>query len=626
MGTQANLPPLRDAPRVLIVEDDRDLCDSLSGELEHHGFSVSLAHSGATALDELRGASKPDVILLDLMMPGMSGWQFREEQLKLEGASDIPVIVMTASRELRDIRADEVVFKPLKMPALLDLVRRHVEAEEAAAALHTTPPPTELDALLGSLPAAVNYLRGPELVFEYVHPLTRRAFGDRAVLGRPLAEALPDLGDPDLPALLRGVIETGVPLEGTEKPVRRRDGAGRMRETWWNFKYVPVRGATGRVEGVLTYDLDVTAQVAARRAVERSEEKYRRIVRQVRAGISECDASGRLTFANEHFRAFTGRDEAALLRLRLQDLLHPGDAAQHGARLARFFATGEPYEEQLRLVRPDGSGVWLQAFVSRGDDGGSGPPTGATLLTLDVTQRNADDGEREGRLEEAQRTLEFSETFVGVLGHDLRTPLSAIATSVDSLLRVGVDERLGRPLKRIRGSVDRMTRMIEQVLDFTRARLGRGIPLHRRPLDLRVLVEQLVDEVQSATSQAIELTVRGDTVGAWDGDRLAQVLQNLLGNALQHGSALEPVRVDLDGCARDELVLTVWNPGAMSEAVRSQVFAPFKRPGIRSGVESRGLGLGLFIVQQVVTAHGGAIALSSTLEAGTSFVVRLPRR
>jgi signal transduction histidine kinase len=215
--------------------------------------------------------------------------------------------------------------------------------------------------------------------------------------------------------------------------------------------------------------------------------------------------------------------------------------------------------------------------------------------------------------------------FVGILGHDLRNPLGAILTAAQLMLRRNPDDKTVRPLTRILSSGERMTRMIEQLLDFTRARIGGGIPLARRDVDLQPLIEQIVDEEElAATGWAFDVSLDGDQKGSWDPDRLAQVFSNLISNAVRHGSPSAPLRLAVDGRHAAFVDVTVHNDGTIPAPVLPGLFDPFQGTrSMRGG--SEGLGLGLFISAQIIKAHGGEIRVDSSPDAGTTFSIRLPR-
>ncbi|WP_373048231.1 MEDS domain-containing protein [Vulgatibacter sp.] len=235
-------------------------------------------------------------------------------------------------------------------------------------------------------------------------------------------------------------------------------------------------------------------------------------------------------------------------------------------------------------------------------------------------------GERDALIEQLQANARFSELFVGILGHDLRNPLMAIGTAASLLERRSECEKLAKPIGRIQSSAGRMSRMIDQILDFTRVRLGAGFPLASRPIDLADLFRSVLDELQATDGAApIVFEVAGDTTGRWDADRLAQLVSNLAGNALLHRSLGSTVRIGIDGAAPGSVVARFDNEGRIPAEILPVIFEPFREANERRTAQSSGLGLGLFISRQIVLAHGGSIAVESSEASGTSVVVELPR-
>jgi signal transduction histidine kinase len=236
----------------------------------------------------------------------------------------------------------------------------------------------------------------------------------------------------------------------------------------------------------------------------------------------------------------------------------------------------------------------------------------------DAAKRRAEDSERELRT-----VAEFREMFIGILGHDLRNPISSILMAAAVLLRRGhLDGKDAETAARIIRSSQRVTRMIAQLLDLTRARLGGGLPVELAPTDLREVCRDVVEEFEVP----VQLEVEGDVTGSWDRDRLAQVLSNLVGNAIGHGApgVAVTVKARADGA---EVVLEVSNQGdPIPGHVLPSIFQPFR--GARSRADpasgNLGLGLGLYIVHQTVVAHGGTIEAHSAATT-TTFSIRLPR-
>ncbi|WP_043458388.1 hybrid sensor histidine kinase/response regulator [Azohydromonas australica] len=208
------------------------------------------------------------------------------------------------------------------------------------------------------------------------------------------------------------------------------------------------------------------------------------------------------------------------------------------------------------------------------------------------------------RNEALERMLKLNEVMMAVLSHDLRTPLSAMLMSAEVLKHLAANDTARRAAQRVKDSGRRMSQMINQLLDFSRIRSG-TLALDPQPHDLRAVADAAVAELRQAHPGArVELLVMGDQRGRFDADRMAQVFSNLVGNALQHGEPEQLVELVLDGGDAQSLRFVVRNAGHIPEDALPRLFDPFK--GAQEG-RSGGLGLGLFIVQQFVAAHGGRV-------------------
>lgn len=219
--------------------------------------------------------------------------------------------------------------------------------------------------------------------------------------------------------------------------------------------------------------------------------------------------------------------------------------------------------------------------------------------------------------------------FLGVLGHDLRNPLNAMMMNALLIERSSEPtSRQSRAARAIGKSGQRMKQMIDDLLDLARARLGGRMPVELQPVNLREVVEELLVEQRAAEPDAVLLSrYEGDVSGHWDQDRIAQMVLNLTGNALKHGSAGTPVTVSAIG-KTDHVVLEVHNSGdPIPERAGHCIFAPLTT--IDQGRTNRdnepGIGLGLFICRLIAQAHGGEICFASSAQDGTRFRVILPR-
>lgn len=299
-------------------------------------------------------------------------------------------------------------------------------------------------------------------------------------------------------------------------------------------------------------------------------------------------------------------------------------AEVHGAgRAGSGFTVGEMAAE-YRALRASVIRLWTQA---------NGTLTGADLDDLMRFNEAIDQSLAESITRYTQDVARSKEMFLAILGHDLRTPLGAVITSSQFMLDTGELEEPNLTLAtRVLRSSKRMNRMVGDLLDFTRGQLGSGVPITRQEMDLAKDARHAVEEIEAAhPDRLLTLNISGDLRGNWDCARIGQVLANLLGNAVQHGSPDAPITVTACGQAT-EAVLTVRNCGAPIQAADLPcLFDPFKR--LRSGDKSANpssnpsgsLGLGLYIAERIVTAHGGMIDVSSSEHTGTTFTVHLPR-
>ncbi len=223
------------------------------------------------------------------------------------------------------------------------------------------------------------------------------------------------------------------------------------------------------------------------------------------------------------------------------------------------------------------------------------------------------------------------EMFLGILGHDLRNPLGAIYTSAKLMHDSKEVKEPHRTLTlRITECAMRATQLVGDLLDFTRSRLGGGIPIDRAEINLRKVVNDVVDEIMAAhPEQKVEVETGEEQIGHWDAARISQALTNLVGNAVEHAPPGTTVRVELGGDEKDVAIM-IHNRGTAIPADQMDgIFNPMKLSAASQKPSAEGptgsLGLGLYIAERIVHAHGGRIEVESSKARGTTFTVHLPR-
>ncbi len=220
--------------------------------------------------------------------------------------------------------------------------------------------------------------------------------------------------------------------------------------------------------------------------------------------------------------------------------------------------------------------------------------------------------------ERRAKLVDVTDQFVAVLGHDLRNPLGASLMAAKLLAARDLAPAESMLVQRILNSTQRMLRMIDDLLDLARTRLGPGIPVARTPCDLRDIVANVIDELRTRyPDRRISWDWRGDGFGQWDHDRMAQLVSNLVGNAIEHGDPAQPVEARLERMGRT-VELSVHNFGEpIPPEALPTLFESYKRGS--STTKGRGLGLGLYIAEEIARAHHGTLRVSSTTKDGTRF-------
>jgi PAS domain S-box-containing protein len=432
-----------------------------------------------------------------------------------------------------------------------------------------------------------------------------------ATVGKQIREVIPELAE-KLEPLFRKMLEGGEPVVGLELTGPR----GHTAEPGaWLVSYYPLH-SDGQIFGIGAVVLDITDRRRIAAALAEGEARKSAILDAALDCVVTIDDNSRVLEWNPASERTFGIPRAQALGRELPELIIPPELREaHRRGVERYLATGKGpligRRVEIEGMRADGSRIPVELAITAIEVGGKRT---FTAYLRDLTDRREAERERE--------------ELIGILSHDLRNPVAVVTTSAEYLLKQGgLNDKQVRTLARISNGAERANRMIRDLLDLTRSRHGGGLPVNRRPVDAYLVARHVAEELEVVNpDRKIAIEALGDTRGEWDPDRLAQLVQNLVSNALTYGDAAEPVKVIVRGQG-EHVDLEVSNRGpAIPPAVLPHLWEPFRRGAAQGeGTRGAGLGLGLYIVQQIVKSHGGSATVRSD-ERETAFSIRLPRK
>ena len=349
-------------------------------------------------------------------------------------------------------------------------------------------------------------------------------------------------------------------------------------------------------------------------------------------GYITLETNGRIAGVNKTMLRWIGRTSDEMIGKRFSDFLNMAGRIFYETHIAPLLRMQGFFNEfAIDMVTATGESMQMICNALEGRDA-AGKPLFTRLALLKATDRRRYEQElllaREAAktsLASERETSELREQFIAVLGHDLRNPLASISAGARILSRDAKTEKAYQVVAMLQTTVMRMAELIDNVLDFARGRLGGGITLDRnarKPLE--PVLHQVIDELRlSSPGRQIEAEYAIDSPVDYDRTRIGQLVSNLVGNAISHGTASQPVRVR----AKTEEGLfkfSVVNGGEpIPQAAMEKLFEPFFRGEVRAS--RQGLGLGLHIASQIAKAHDGVLTVTSTPEE-TKFTFVMPLR
>ena len=411
----------------------------------------------------------------------------------------------------------------------------------------------------------------------------------------------------DLDALIEALEDT---TNGAEATASRRLTSEAV------FDWLERRGVAATVRELrVVHEWTLAGMAAPVEALTpvRTEERLRFILANARIMVAEIDRELRIRWVYDPRQLPEGVE---MVGRSVREVDDPEIGEQLATVVERIIQTGTGERVEFSPRTPSPTHM-IASFEPTFD--ANGRVAAVLVATTNVTEL------KEAGLALA-RAVAIREQMVAILAHDLKNPLSSVLALARLYAR---KEDLAAGVRRALSQIDeasqRMVELIDTLLDFSAARMGGSLSVARVDGDLHDVARAAVEELRStAPAREIVLRADGDTRAAWDPARMTQVVSNLVGNALTHGAPTVPIVVELEGDDR-RVLLRVANGGPpIAPELLPLLFEPFRRGGDPT-TRPRGLGLGLYIAQEIVRAHGGAIGVESTSERGTVFTVDVPR-
>jgi PAS domain S-box-containing protein len=644
-------------PLIVLADDNADMRD-YAARLLRSEYRVEVANDGLQALELVR-ASKPDLVLTDVMMPVLDGFGLLAEIRADAEIASVPVVMLSAraGEEARveglDAGADDYLVKPFTARELLARVKAHVSMsrmrreaaqKERRLLAEAEAERRKLRELFDQAPAGIGVLTGPDHVWTYVNRRYVRMVGrlsEGELLNLSLRQSLPEIESQGFIEVLDRVYRNDEPYIGTEVLAKLADENGRLRDLYFDFVYQPIHDADGEVEGVLVHVVEVTERVNAAaentrlyRAAQEELERRRKVeseLEQQRSFLSIAQKAGHigswlLDFTATPLQATWSEELELLYGMEpgtfgglyedWVETLHPDDRDAAPRSLTRAVERHEPWVAEFRIVRQNGE---IRNMSARGQCSydSDGNPLRMIGVNIDITERK--------RAEDALRNSEklaATGRLAATIAHEINNPLEAV-TNFIFLARRNPDmpETAKKQLELADRELERVSHIAQQTLGFyrdtsspVRVNIGESVQDVLRLFERKLKYKLLTAELDVPESLEIK-GLRGE---------VRQVLSNLLANAIDASNKEGTIRLRARNVRRngDDFVrISIADGGhGISPESRQNIFLPFF-----TTKKDIGTGLGLWVTKSMVEKHGGQILFRSTRGRGTVFVVTFPK-
>ena len=505
-------------------------------------------------------------------------------------------------------------------------------AREQAALEKAEHQRARLERFLMQAPAIIAIHDGSEFIFEFTNPLYEQVFPGRKLLGKPLFEGLPELAGTPVEEIIRQVYKTGETYEGREVliPLAANEGSP-LSDRYYDFIYQARYDETGKVDGIMVFAFDVSAQVEARKVLEENAGHLRFMANAMPQKVWTAKANGDVDYYNEKWLKYTGLSARELEGWGWKKVIHPDDLEENEKLWKQSLATGNDYQLEHRFKRKDGQYRWhlSRSIAQRNEDGSIRMWVGTSTDIHDQKMAEQSLQELTSELKEKNTQLTHInvdlDNFIYTASHDLKAPLTNIEGLMQLLLKrlpkeFHEQKQIQPLLGMIQTSVERFKKTITSLTDITKlqkdanqepSRLIIEEIVQNVALDLHPLIEEAGAEITLDTEECAEIS--------FSEKNLRSILYNLISNAVKYRSPERTPKVHIScRTVPGFAVLNVQDNGlGIDLNHEKKLFTMFKR--LHKHVE--GSGIGLFMVKRIVENAGGKIEVQSRLNEGSTFSV-----
>jgi two-component system sensor histidine kinase VicK len=473
-----------------------------------------------------------------------------------------------------------------------------------------------LTGLFMQAPAGICILDGPDLVFELINPLYQQLFPGRALLGKALLEAIPEIKNAPIWDVLQGVYQTGKTFEGYELliPLARTD-EGLVEDRYFNFIYQARLNNDAFIDGLLVFVFEVTEQVNARKQVERAEENLKLATEAANLGYWYIEPYTKaLTYNTTLAKLFGYEGEDSMTYEMAIGQVADEYRPALEVSINEAIKSGDKYDVTYAQRRfNDNELIWLRSVGKVATDA-SGKNTTFSGVVMDITEQKKDE----------QRKNDF----IAMVSHELKTPLTSLSAYIQVLhikAKEAEDNFTAGALEKAIKQVGKMTKMINGFLNVSRLESGK-IHLEHRRFDMKELVEEIEDEiVPTTTSHHIIFDPVLTTWVNGDRDKIGQVITNFISNALKYsspGTTVQIACVAFEGCCK----LSVRDEGmGIASKDLSKLFDRYYRVVGHQMQTVAGFGIGLYLSAEIIVRHNGKIWVESEVGKGSIFYFSIPQ-